>query len=129
MGKFLLILCVFFGGGVGSVCRYLIQEIMHERIVLYNFPWATFTVNIVGSLIIGFCYALSEKINLSAEMRLFLTAGFCGGFTTFSTFSNDNLEMLRQGNIVLCLTYIILSIVLGIVACFGGAVLGEKLVN
>lgn len=115
------LVAVFIGGGLGSVLRYGTQMLMHERIIAYNFPWATFTVNIVGSFLIGLFYALSAKLNLSVEIRLFLTAGLCGGFTTFSTFSNDNMEMLRQGEGWACMLYILLSVVLGICACFAGS--------
>ena len=73
---------IFLGGGTGSVLRYYVQELLHERIIPYSFPWATFTVNIFGSFLIGLFYALSTRFNLSPEMRLLLTAGFCGGFTT-----------------------------------------------
>ncbi|MCM1451895.1 MAG: fluoride efflux transporter CrcB [Clostridium sp.] len=117
------LIAVFLGGGLGSVLRYGVQMLMHEKIALYNFPWATFTVNVVGSFLIGLFYALSAKMGLSAETRLFLTAGLCGGFTTFSTFSNDNVEMIRQGDIFLCACYIALSVALGICACFAGAAL------
>lgn len=115
------IIAIFLGGGLGSLMRYGVQALMHERIVAYNFPWATFTVNIIGSFLIGLFYALSAKFNLSAEIRLFLTAGLCGGFTTFSTFSNDNIEMLRSGDGLLCMAYIFLSVALGIVACMAGS--------
>lgn len=113
-------LAVFLGGGLGSALRYGIQMLMHERITAYNFPWATFTVNIAGSFLIGLFYALSAKMNLSAEVRIFLTAGLCGGFTTFSTFSNDNILMLKEGCWPLCLIYIALSILLGAAACYLG---------
>lgn len=114
-------IAIFLGGGIGSVLRYAVQLLMHESIVAYNFPWATFSVNIIGSFLIGLFYSLSAKLELPAELRLFLTAGLCGGFTTFSTFSNDNLELLRQGDGLICLGYILLSIILGICACFAGA--------
>lgn len=114
-------IAIFLGGGIGSVLRYGVQLIMHERIVAYNFPWATFSVNIVGSFLIGMFYSLSAKLDLPVELRLFLTAGLCGGFTTFSTFSNDNLELLRQGEGMICFCYIMLSVILGICACFAGA--------
>lgn len=116
-------IAIFLGGGIGSVMRYGVQMLMHERIVAYNFPWATFTVNILGSFLIGAFYALSERFSLSAEVRLLLTAGLCGGFTTFSTFSNDNLAMIRQGDGAMCAVYIVLSIALGIGACFLGGYL------
>lgn len=101
--------------------RYAVQLLVHERIVPYNFPWATFTVNIVGSFLIGLLYALSAKLNLSDEIRLLLTAGVCGGFTTFSTLSHDNLIMLRQGDWLICLIYTLASILLGIGACLLGS--------
>ncbi len=116
-----ILIAVFFGGGMGSVLRYGIQVLLHERIVVYNFPWATFTVNIVGSFLIGLFYALSAKFQLSEEVRLFLTAGLCGGFTTFSTFSSDTLALLRQGDVTIGLVYIIISVLLGLLACFLGA--------
>ena len=75
------IIYIFLGGGTGSALRYCIQLLMHERIVPYNFPWATFTVNIFGSFLIGLFYALSERFHLPFEVRLFLTTGLCGGFT------------------------------------------------
>lgn len=101
--------------------RYGVQLLLHERIVAYQFPWATFAVNILGSFLIGLFYALSAKFNLSDEVRLLLTAGLCGGFTTFSTLSNDALALLRQGDAFLCLVYIFLSVLLGIGACLLGS--------
>lgn len=116
-------IAIFVGGGLGSVLRYSVQLLLHERIVAYSFPWATFAVNVIGSFLIGLFYALSSKFSLSEELRLFLTAGLCGGFTTFSTFSNDSLAMIRQGDTIFCLIYVILSVISGIVACLsGGAV-------
>lgn len=112
---------MFLGGGVGSALRYGVQLLLHERIVAYQFPWATFAVNILGSFLIGLFYALSARLNLSDELRLLLTAGLCGGFTTFSTFSNDALALLRQGDALVCLVYIVGSILLGIGACLVGS--------
>lgn len=114
-------IAIFLGGGVGSIMRYGVQMLLHERIVAYSFPWATFAVNISGSFLIGLFYALSAKFNLPDELRLFLTAGLCGGFTTFSTFSNDSLAMIHRGDWLLCLAYVLLSVTLGLAACFLGA--------
>lgn len=114
-------LAIFMGGGLGSVLRYGVQLLLHERIVPYNFPWATFSVNILGCFLIGLFYALSARLSLSTEVRLFLTAGLCGGFTTFSTFANDNLELMRQGEALMCILYAALSILLGVGACFLGS--------
>lgn len=119
------LLLIFIGGGGGSVIRYLVQMFMHYRITAYIFPWATFTVNIVGCFLIGLVYGMSAKMNISTETRLLLTTGFCGGFTTFSTFGYDNLELIRQGEWSLFLLYVVLSIILGVSACFAGAYLSK----
>ena len=119
------LIAIFLGGGTGSVLRYCVQLALHERIVPYNFPWATFTVNIVGSFLIGLFYAWSARFNLPTDLRLLLTTGLCGGFTTFSTFSNDGLTLLKQGYGSLFLLYVLLSIVLGILAALGGNLCGR----
>ena len=93
-----LLIAIFLGGGTGSVLRYCVQMMLHERIVPYSFPWATFTVNILGSFLIGLFYTLSARFNLSTEVRLLLTTGLCGGFTTFSTFSNDGLILIKKSD-------------------------------
>ena len=76
---------IFIGGGAGSVLRYLAQIGLNERMSGIGFPfsWGTFAVNIIGSFFIGLFYSVSERWNLPMEMRLFLTTGLCGGFTTF----------------------------------------------
>ena len=94
-----LLIAIFLGGGTGSVLRYCVQMMLHERIVPYSFPWATFTVNILGSFLIGLFYTLSARFNLSTEVRLLLTTGLCGGFTTFSTFSNDGLILIKPSEV------------------------------
>ena len=120
------LICIFLGGGTGSVLRYCVQLALHERIVPYNFPWATFTVNIVGSFLRGMFYALSARFNLPTDIRLLLTTGLCGGFTTFSTFSNDSLILLKQGLHGLFLLYVVLSVTLGVAAALlGGALIGN----
>ncbi|AVM56739.1 fluoride efflux transporter CrcB [Bacteroides heparinolyticus] len=115
---------IFLGGGTGSVLRYSIQLALHERIVPYSFPWATFAVNVLGSFLIGLFYTLSSRFNLSAETRILLTTGLCGGFTTFSTFGHDGLVLIRQGFYVMFLLYTLLSITLGICAVWGGGAFG-----
>ena len=123
MSKILIV--IFLGGGTGSVLRYCVQMALHERIVPYSFPWATFTVNIIGSFLIGLFYTLSARFNLSTEVRMLLTTGLCGGFTTFSTFSNDGLIMIKQEFYSMFILYTLLSIVLGVTAAFAGGAFGR----
>lgn len=119
------ILYVFLGGGLGSALRFAVQQLLHERILPYSFPWATFAVNIAGSFLIGLFYALTARYQLSPEVRLLLTTGFCGGFTTFSTFSNDGVQMIQKGAYLPFTGYMLLSIALGILAVIAGAKVGK----
>jgi len=115
------ILIVFLGGGVGSVCRYLISVLMLRHNILVNLYFATFLANILGCLLIGLLVGWANKIiDVRQEWILLLTTGFCGGFTTFSTFSLENSALLKEGNFILFFTYIFLSISLGILAVFLG---------
>lgn len=122
-----ILIYVFLGGGTGSVLRYCVQMALHEKIAPYSFPWATFTINILGSFLIGLFYTLSARFNLSTEVRVLLTTGLCGGFTTFSTFSNDGLIMIKQGFYGVFLLYTSVSILVGIVAVFAGGAFGRYL--
>ena len=112
------LICIFLGGGTGSVLRYAVQMMLHERIVPYSFPWATFAVNIAGSFLIGMFYALSARFNLPADIRLLLTTGLCGGFTTFSTFALETSTLLRSGSYIPAAVYVILSLTLCVLAVF-----------
>lgn len=115
-------LLVGLGGGLGSMMRYAVWHFSRSA----NFPSATLLVNIAGSLIIGIIIALNIKdVNYPQDWKLFLATGICGGFTTFSAFSIENLQMLQQGKYLLSLLYISSSIVAGIAAAW----LGFKLVN
>lgn len=100
---------------------------MHERIVPYHFPWATLTVNLLGSFLIGLFYALSERFHLSAEVRLMLTTGLCGGFTTFSTFSNDGIALLKGEYYGTFALYFFISMAMGLTAAFAGGYAGKHL--
>ena len=119
-----ILITVFLGGGLGSLMRYGVQAAMHGRISPFLFPWATLSVNILGSFLIGMFYVLSARFNLSDETRLFLTTGLCGGFTTFSTFSHEGMT---QGNYGTFLLYVTLSVALGVAAAFAGGWTGTML--
>ena len=114
------ILIIGTGGFIGSVSRFLASKFVQNN-VLSSFPYGTFLVNILGCLLIGFFYGLSERGNImSAEWKMFLTVGFCGGFTTFSTFANENMALLRDGNFFYFALYTSLSVFLGLLATYLG---------
>lgn len=115
-----IILLVGFGGFAGSVLRYLASSSV-QKLFLLSFPFGTLFVNVVGSLIIGFLFGLGERGNiLSPEARLFFATGFCGGFTTFSTFSLESLSLLRDGQWLFFLLYAVGSVLLGLLFVFMG---------
>ncbi len=114
------VVVIALGSAIGGICRYSAQFYFAKMCPL-NFPVGTFLVNIVGCFCIGIFYALSEKLNLiTPEWRLFLVTGFCGGFTTFSAFAFENLNLLQTGNYINFGLYTAGSIIFGIVAVFFG---------
>lgn len=118
------LLMVFLGGGLGSVSRYLISRTLN--IAGFPFPLGTFAVNIVGSLLLGFILGLALKTGqLSNNTTLFLATGFCGGFTTFSTFAFENQQLLKSGDYFNFALYTIGSIIVGFTAIFVGLYLSK----
>jgi CrcB protein len=121
------ILLVGLGGSLGSIARYVAVKTLDSRLNS-GFPWGTMSVNIIGSFIIGFVYAaILRKTGGSENWGLFLGAGFCGGFTTFSAFAYENISLLDQRMIVSSILYITASIVLGLLAVAAGMALGKTL--
>ena len=109
------IIIVGIGSGIGGICRYLISLFMGR--IGNGFPWGTFTVNIAGCLLIGILWGVTSRFqSLSPAFSLLLMVGFCGGFTTFSTFSKEGLTMLQANNYLLFSLYAIGSVVLGIIS-------------
>ena len=107
------ILAVGAGSFLGGAGRYLVSLAMKG--VSKGFPWATLTVNLVGCFLIGLLWGVFSKNGTeSSNLALFLTVGFCGGFTTFSTFSKEALVMLQSGNLWGFVGYIAVSMVIGI---------------
>ena len=115
---------LFIGSGsfIGGVSRYYVSKLLQQTI-LFSLPIGTFVVNILGSFLIGFFFGLSEKTVVDPEWRLLLTTGFCGSFTTFSTFANENLMFLRDGQFTNFISYTSVSIILGLVAVYLGRIL------
>lgn len=110
-------LFVGLGGAVGSMARYGISLVVNKFYTL-AFPLATFLINIIGCLIIGLLFGIAQKNNtLQSDSWLILATGFCGGFTTFSTFALENNNLLKGNLSVVTMSYTILSVVVGILLC------------
>ena len=111
------ILLIGLGGAIGSICRYGTSWVIGPR----SFPLATLLVNIVGSFIIGLimAYCLKNE-SFSDNWKLFLATGICGGFTTFSTFSLENLQLLQNGKFTMAACYTLSSLLIGMVAVWAG---------
>ena len=108
------------GGFIGTILRFLVSRYFQEN-TFSLFPWGTFTVNILCSLLIGIIYGITEKGNLlSPEIRIFLTVGICGGFTTFSSLTNDAFMLLQEKEWLKLSLYTSLSFFLGLVAVYLG---------
>jgi CrcB protein len=117
------LLLIGTGGFLGSISRFLASRFMQNNFPS-AFPFGTFFVNITGCLMIGLIYGFSERSSLlTPGWKMFLAVGFCGGFTTFSTFANENLALLRDGDFFHFMIYAGLSVFLGIGATFFGVVL------
>lgn len=113
------ILLVFFGGGFGSVLRYIIGKYFNNAET--GIPYGTFASNILGSLLIGLILGLAAKNDtFTQNQTLLLATGFCGGFTTFSTFAYENHVFLKSGDFTLFALYTIASFVVGFLAVFFG---------
>jgi CrcB protein len=118
MGK--MILLVGAGGFAGSIARFLSQQLV-LKYYPSSFPWGTLLVNITGCFLIGLIYAVAEKGTLiSPEVRLLLATGFCGGFTTFSSFAYENIALMRDGEWLYAFLYILASLIVGLLAAYLG---------
>ena len=115
---------VFLGGGFGSVLRYVIGKLLNNT--ENGIPSGTFVANILGSLLIGIVLGLAAKHDsLSQNQTLLLATGFCGGFTTFSTFAYENHMFLKSGDFTSFAIYTIASFVVGFLAVFFGMYLAK----
>lgn len=111
-------LWVGLGAFLGGVARFWIGEVFRHS--SNSFPWSTFGINVVGSLLIGSFYAWELKGNPATAYRLFFAVGICGGFTTFSTFSWETLRLMEKGQWIQAVTYAVASVLLTVATCAGG---------
>ncbi|MCH2489616.1 MAG: fluoride efflux transporter CrcB [Flavobacteriales bacterium] len=120
------VLLVFLGGGLGSSLRFVIGKLLHST--HSDFPYGTFAVNVVGSLLIGMVLGMALRSDsISQNTLVFITTGFCGGFTTFSAFAYENQLFLKSGDISSFALYTLSSLVIGFAAVFLGVWLAKFL--
>ncbi len=113
------VLLVFLGGGLGSALRYGVGRFFNASLVASSY--GTFSVNIIGSLLIGLILGIAAKnASISQNTVLFLATGFCGGFTTFSAFAAENYAFLKNGDLLTFALYTLGSLLLGFTAVFFG---------
>jgi fluoride exporter len=114
---------VFVGGGIGSILRFGISEWLKPYAT--TFPLATFVANILSCFLLGIAVGLCSTQNISPQQKLLIVTGICGGFSTFSTFANENIILFQTGNIFFALLNILLSLII----CFICVILGLKITN
>lgn len=113
------LLLIFIGGGTGSILRYALSKLLNNS--HQSFPFGTFAANILGSLLIGVILGMAAKnTSITTNHTLLLATGFCGGFTTFSTFAYENHIFLKTGDYTSFLLYSLSSLLFGFLAVFGG---------
>ncbi|MBP9925159.1 MAG: fluoride efflux transporter CrcB [Cyclobacteriaceae bacterium] len=121
------LIMVFIGGGLGSMVRYSLGRWVNA-LHSYNFPYGTLIANVAACFVLGLFVGLADHRQLfSPNARLFWTVGFCGGFSTFSTFGYEALTLLQGGFSLNSLIYVILSLLLSVLAVYAGLFLGESL--
>lgn len=119
------ILLVGLGGGLGSILRYLIS-ILTVKYYANSFPLATFTVNIIGCFLIGLLIGLlGQNIQANQNLKLLFITGFCGGYTTFSTFASENITLMQNNNYGTAILYIGLSVITGLLAVWFGLLISK----
>jgi CrcB protein len=122
-----LALYVAFGGAIGSVSRYALTLAIQSRMTS-TFPAATLVINLTGSLLLGFISQLAmESMAINDELRVLLTVGFCGGYTTFSTFSYETARLMQDGDYRRAALYVASSVILALAGTFAGFALARAL--
>jgi fluoride exporter len=120
-------IAVAVGGAVGSVARFWLASAM-TVLTGPRFPWGTLLINVLGSFVIGLVAGFTltpVRVSMAPDIRIFLMTGVCGGFTTFSAFSLQTLDLLQNGDVVPAFGYAIGSVVLCVIATYCGWLLGR----
>jgi CrcB protein len=116
------------GGAIGTVLRYSMSGLTY-RMVNSVFPWGTIVVNLTGSFVIGLLWGFFEIQNISSNMRNFIFIGILGGFTTFSTYALESLNLFRDGEIKWAMTNLLISNICGLILVFAGFMLSKFIIN
>ena len=122
-----LVLAIALGGAAGTLARWWIGGLAQGASA--TFPTGTLVINVVGSFVLGFLARYRLETSAPPELRLALTVGLCGGFTTFSTFSFEAVALVESGNLARAATYVTASVVLSLVGTFGGLILARALLR
>jgi CrcB protein len=122
-----MVWAVAVGGALGSVVRFLLGMAVQQRAGT-TFPVGTLVINVTGSLVLGFVLRLALSTpSISPTLRLFLTTGFCGGYTTFSTFSYETFALIEENELGRAALYVVLSVTLALIGVYGGVVAAREL--
>ena len=116
-------LAVFIGGGLGSICRYGIARWLAPYQLV--FPYATLLANILSCIVLGIFVSLVAKNAINDTMRLLIMVGFCGGFSTFSTFTGETFRLFESGNIIFGFANVLGSLFLCLISIYLGIILGK----
>ena len=119
-----ILLAVAFGGAAGSVARYVLGMLLLRA--SSGFPVSTLLINVAGSFLLGLFARLFDAPDQHQVLRVALTVGICGGFTTFSTFSAETVTLLQQGKAGRAALYVMVSLVAGVLATFAGLAVGRS---
>ncbi len=123
---FRFLIYVIIGSSIGGAARYLTQEFVQKNYPSF-IPLGTLCANVIGSFIIGVIFALAERSKISAEIRILIATGFCGGYTTFSSFAFENVKLMQDGEFFNTALYILLSLIVSFLAVYLG-ILFTKLI-